>query len=116
MTLEGVYHYVVVHCQYWFLFFYRAETFLKQNTGDAAALQESQNLTMFLATQGQITTKLKGKLEVLSGVDDLLCEIVDLCCNLYDQKAFILPAEKHMLLKVSIWRLFFGKIFECLVL
>ena len=68
--------------------------------GDAAALQESQNLTMFLATQSQITTRLKGKLEVLQGSEDLLCEIVDLCCSLYDQKAFILPAEKHMLLKV----------------
>lgn len=55
---------------------------------------------MFLATQGQITNKLKSKLEVVPGFDDLLCEIVDLCCSLYEQKAFILPAEKHMLLKV----------------
>lgn len=74
---------------------------MKQNTGDPTALQESQNLTMFLATQGQITTKLKSKLEVVPGFEDLLCEIVDLCCTLYEQKAFILPAEKHMLLKVS---------------
>lgn len=89
-----------------YAFYKRSETFLKQNTGDPAALQESQNLTMFLATQSQITSKLKGKLEVLQGYEDLLCEIVDLCCSLYDQKAFILPAEKHMLLKVIGFTLF----------
>eukprot|EP00795_Rhopilema_esculentum_P000673 gene673-10379_t len=82
-----------------YAFYKRAETFLKQNT-DAAALQESQNLTMFLATQGQITSKLKSKLEVVPGYEDLLCEIIDLCCSLYDQKAYVLPSEKHMLLKV----------------
>ena len=71
--------------------------------GDAAALQESQNLTMFLATQDQITSKLKTKLEVVDGYEDVLCEIIDLCCTLYEQKAFILPAEKHMLLKVKIF-------------
>ena len=63
---------------------------------------------MFLATQSQITSKLKGKLEVLHGYEDLLCEIVDLCCSLYDQKAFILPAEKHMLLKVRFFKSMVG--------
>ena len=81
-------------------FYFRADTFLKQNTGDASGLQEAQNLTMFLATQDQITSKLKSKLEVVPGYEDLLCEIVDLCCNFYEQKAYVLPAEKHMLLKV----------------
>eukprot|EP00794_Sanderia_malayensis_P007099 gene7099-7902_t len=84
----------------------RAETFFKQNIGDAAAMQESQNLSMFLATQDQITNKLKDKLAVVPGHEDLLCEIVDLCCNLYEQKSYVLPAEKHMLLKVIGFTLF----------
>ena len=46
---------------------FRAETFLKQTAGDERALQESQNLTMFLATHDIITSKLKSSLEEIDG-------------------------------------------------
>ena len=75
---------------------------MKQNAGDASAVQEAQNLTMFLATQNIITTKLKERLETIEGYEELLSEIVQLCCYLYEMKMYVLPAEKHMLLKVSV--------------
>ena len=79
--------------------FFRAETFLKQTAGDEK-VQESHNLTMFLATHDIITTKLKSSLEEIEGYDDLFADIIQLACYFYEFKMYILPREKHLLLKV----------------
>ena len=81
---------------------FRAETFLKQTTGDEKAMRESQNLTMFLATHDIITNKLKTSLEEIEGYDELLADIIVLCCNFYEAKMYVAPKEKHLLLKVKV--------------
>ncbi|XP_065670394.1 cytoplasmic FMR1-interacting protein 1 homolog isoform X3 [Hydra vulgaris] len=89
-----------------FAFYKRAETFLKQTTNDARALQESQNLTMFLATHDIITTKLKAGLEDIEGSDEVLADIIQQACYFFEFKMYVLPKEKHLLLKVIGFTLF----------
>lgn len=83
----------------------RAAQFLKV-MADSQALQESQNLSMFLATQNKIRDTLKETLEKIPGYDDLLADIVNICVQMYDTKMYMLPAEKHMLVKVMGFGLF----------
>lgn len=83
----------------------RAAQFLKV-MADSQALQESQNLSMFLATQNKIRDTLKETLEKIVGYDDLLADIVNICVQMYETKMYMLPAEKHMLVKVMGFGLF----------
>ena len=54
-----------------YAFYKRAETFLKQTSGDDKAIKEQQLLTMFLATHDIVTKKLKDKLEEIEGYDEV---------------------------------------------
>lgn len=83
----------------------RAAQFLKV-LSDSQSLQESQNLSMFLATQNKIRDTLKESLEKISNYETLLCKIVNLCLQMYDDSRYILPFEKHMLVKVMGFGLF----------
>ena len=56
----------------------RAAQFLKV-LSDSASLQESQNLSMFLATQNKIRDSLKKVLENIPGYEELLADIISLC-------------------------------------
>jgi cytoplasmic FMR1 interacting protein len=78
----------------------RADTFLRRGTGDVSMIQESQNLSLFLANQNKITFLLKENLQKIPGYEDVLADVVNLCCKLYENNMYILPQEKHMLLKV----------------
>jgi cytoplasmic FMR1 interacting protein len=64
------------------------------------ALQESQNLSMFLATHDKIRTLLKERLEQIQGVDELLADVINLCISHFENKTYLLPSDKHMLIKV----------------
>lgn len=44
---------------------------------------------------------LQQQLEVINGYDELLADIVNLCVEYYENKMYLTPNEKHMLLKVS---------------
>lgn len=65
-------------------------------------IQESQNLSLFLATQKKLTFLLKDGLEKIAGYEDVLADVLNLCCKLYENNLYIQPHEKHMLLKVLI--------------
>ncbi|GAV08221.1 hypothetical protein RvY_17946 [Ramazzottius varieornatus] len=82
----------------------RAAQFLKSQ--DSQALQESQNLSMFLATQNRIRSTLKENLEKIEGFDDLLADIVNICLYMYETHMYLFPHEKHMLVKVMGFSLF----------
>ncbi len=73
---------------------------------DSQALQESQNLSMFLATQGKIRDTLKDNLEKIRNYEDLFCDVVNICLHMFESKAYLTPAEKHMLVKVMGFGLF----------
>jgi len=67
---------------------------------DPQTLQESQNLSMFLATQNKIRDTLKQSVEDVAGSDDLLSDVVNLAVYMYENHMYLLPSEKHMLVKV----------------
>ena len=67
---------------------------------DPQTLQESQNLSMFLATQNKIRDTLKQSLQEVPGYEDLLSDVVNLAVYMYENHMYLLPSEKHMLVKV----------------
>ncbi|XP_053514793.1 LOW QUALITY PROTEIN: cytoplasmic FMR1-interacting protein 1 [Artibeus jamaicensis] len=77
----------------------RAAQFLRK-MADPQSIQESQNLSMFLANHNKITQSLQQQLEVISGYEELLADIVNLCVDYYENRMYLTPSEKHMLLKV----------------
>ncbi|KAI1287333.1 Cytoplasmic FMR1-interacting protein [Halotydeus destructor] len=83
----------------------RAAQFLKV-LSDSASLQESQNLSMFLATQNKIRDTLKKVLEKIPGYEELIADVVNLATMMHETKMYMLPSEKHMLVKVIGFGLF----------
>lgn len=83
----------------------RAAQFLKVMS-DSQTLQESQNLSMFLATQNKIRDTVKENLEKISGYEELLADVVNICVHMFDTKMYLTPSEKHMLVKVMGFGLF----------
>ncbi|OXB73926.1 UNVERIFIED_CONTAM: hypothetical protein H355_008221 [Colinus virginianus] len=124
----------------------RAAQFLRK-MADPQSIQESQNLSMFLANHNRITQAspfplnqrnlpridrsdlakaesisgwtaaisalfvgsflmivgvwcLHQQLEVIPGYEELLADIVNICVDYYENKMYLTPSEKHMLLKV----------------
>ncbi|XP_065179360.1 cytoplasmic FMR1-interacting protein 2-like [Sycon ciliatum] len=82
--------------------FKRAEGFVKQQQGggDQSSIMELQTLSMFLATNNKLTMNLKEALDEIPSYEDILIEVVSLCCNLYETKRYIVPSAKHTILKV----------------
>ena len=64
-------------------------------------IEESQNLSLFLANQNKITFLLKEGLETIQGYDDVLADVLTLCVKLYESNMYITPNDKHVLLKVQ---------------
>jgi cytoplasmic FMR1 interacting protein len=83
----------------------RAAQFLKVMS-DSHTLQESQNLSMFLATQNKIRDTVKDTLEKISGFEELICDVVNIAVHMFEQKMYLTPEEKHMLVKVMGFGLF----------
>uniref|UniRef100_A0AAY5EBG1 CYRIA/CYRIB Rac1 binding domain-containing protein n=1 Tax=Electrophorus electricus TaxID=8005 RepID=A0AAY5EBG1_ELEEL len=77
----------------------RAAQFLRKMS-EPSSIQESQNLSMFLANHNKITQSLQQQLEVINSYEELLADIVNLCVDYYENKMYLTPSEKHMLLKV----------------
>ena len=63
-------------------------------------IEESQNLSLFLANQNKITLLLKEGLETIQGYDDVLADVLSLSVRLHESNMYITPNEKHVLLKV----------------
>lgn len=70
---------------------------------DSHTLQESQNLSMFLATQNKIRDTVKENLEKIAGYEDLLSDVVNLAVHMFESKMYLTPNEKHMLVKVILY-------------
>lgn len=86
---------------FWYSFYLsRADTFLRRGTGDVSMIEESQNLSLFLANQHKITHMLKDDLVKISGYEDVLADVLNLCVKLYEGHMYITPNDKYILLKV----------------
>ncbi|KYQ91088.1 component of SCAR regulatory complex [Tieghemostelium lacteum] len=81
-----------------FAFFRRATSVLRKNSDDQS--QEYHNLYLFLANQNSITNTLKNELSGIERFDDVLPIIVNQCADYLEQEKYILPSEKHCLLRV----------------
>lgn len=81
------------------IWYFRAAQFLKV-IADPQALQESQNLSMFLATQNKIRDMLKEVLQSTPGYEELLADVINICVNMYESRLYLEPSEKYMLVKV----------------
>jgi len=90
-----------------FSFFKRASGFLrKQMSGVEDQTQENHTLYLFLANQNSITTTLKQELHNIEKFDDVLPIIVNQCADFLEQELYVLPSEKHCLLRVMPFLLF----------
>jgi cytoplasmic FMR1 interacting protein len=67
---------------------------------DPQVMTESQNLSMFLATQNKIRDMMKGALETTPGYEELLADVVSISVHMYENRLFLEPGEKNMLVKV----------------
>ena len=65
-----------------------------------AEFQEFHNLTTFLATTNSIRDPLKESLVVIPGYEDILADIVNICVQMFENKMYLGPTEKNMLVKV----------------
>ncbi|CAH3019681.1 unnamed protein product [Porites evermanni] len=83
-----------------YAFYKRADTFLRRGTGDVSMIEESQNLSLFLANQNKITFLLKEGLETIQGYEDVLADVLNQSVRLHESNMYITPTEKHLLLKV----------------
>ncbi|KAL7645445.1 UNVERIFIED_CONTAM: hypothetical protein RMT77_003831 [Armadillidium vulgare] len=83
----------------------RAAQFLKVMS-DTQSLQESQNLSMFLATQNKIRDSLKEKLQAIPAHEELLSDVVNISVHMFESKMYLTPKEKQMLVKVMGFGLF----------
>ena len=59
---------------------------------------------MFLATNDIVRTNLKRALEDpekgVPGYDEILCDVVNTSVQMFENKLYLLPQEKHILVKV----------------
>lgn len=67
---------------------------------DSQKLQESQNLSVFLATPNKIRANLSEALEKIQNSEEVLADVISICVNMFDQQLFVTVEEKHMLVKV----------------
>lgn len=74
--------------------------------GDQASIMESNNLSMFLATQNIIRDTLKDALQTVKGYEDLFADVIRICVHMYEHNMYIEPNEKYMLVKVMAFGLF----------
>ena len=86
----------------WSACYQRAVQYLKTATDMA----RGQNLSLFIGTQGSIRNDLKAALGKIANYENLLCDIVNICLEMYEQKKYLSPVEKNMLVNVMAFSLF----------
>lgn len=78
----------------------RAAQCLKASSMDIEGLRESQTLSMNLATKNSIRDTLRTRLAEIPGCEELLADVVNTCVQMYENRIYLEPAEKYLLVKV----------------
>lgn len=91
-----------------FAFWKRADQFLNtgKKTVNPEEIVQSQQLGVFLATQNSVTNALASSLRKIENYQDVIAEIINECALLIENQQYILPDEKHQLLKTMSFGLF----------
>jgi hypothetical protein len=63
---------------------------------------DHQALYSFLGTRNVFAMKLKEKLAQIQQHDELLIDLINYCCQMLDNRSFLIPNVKYMLLKVCL--------------
>eukprot|EP00040_Diaphanoeca_grandis_P031270 m.186745 g.186745 ORF g.186745 m.186745 type:complete len:1253 (-) comp32277_c0_seq1:190-3948(-) len=84
-----------------FAFWKRADSLINDVTAstDPNQIMESQHLGVFLAQQDSIMNNLLKELKGIENYEAVFAEIVNECAKLIENKMYILPDEKHQLLR-----------------
>ena len=67
---------------------------------------ENQKLNIFLASRDSFSMKLRSDLHASMVGEEILLEVIERCCSLYERKVHVLPEDKHMLLRALAFALF----------
>ncbi|RDD41868.1 Cytoplasmic FMR1-interacting protein 2 [Trichoplax sp. H2] len=89
-----------------FALYKRACTIIKHAIIEGGGIKDAQDFSLFLASQDAITTGLKKQLEEINGFEDVLAEVINLCINFYENKKYMTPKGKFMLLRVMGYSLY----------
>ena len=73
---------------------------------DADDIVEERNMSFFFATQNSIMMKLRECVITIPGHDEVIANIINDCASLYESGNYVLPSEKHTLLKVMAFGLY----------
>ncbi|EDQ89698.1 uncharacterized protein MONBRDRAFT_32353 [Monosiga brevicollis MX1] len=84
-----------------FSFYNRAHGFLNKGKDlNPEDVSQSHKMAFFLATQDSLTQELVQQLRAVDNYVDVLYEIALHCVTMYEKGQYVLPSEKHTLLKV----------------
>lgn len=71
---------------------------LSSSMGEEEMIQ-NQKLSSFLATRDQYSHALRLAVQAVKG-EELLIDVLEKCCDLYERKMYVVPQDKYMLLRV----------------
>ena len=80
--------------------FRRAGQFLTRFS-DMKQQEESQSLSMFLASHDKITEELKTRLAVIANYDELIIDIITTCINYYENNRYLGSVKNGLLVTPS---------------
>ena len=81
--------------------FRRAGQFLTRFS-DMKQQEESQSLSMFLASHDKITEELKTRLAVIANYDELIIDIITTCINYYENNRYLGSVKNGLLVTPSL--------------
>lgn len=85
------------------LHLFSAHGFLSKGQAiNSEEVAKERDTAFFLATQDSIKNSLVAELRKITGYVDVLHEIASQCALMFEKKRYVLPEEKHMLVRVCI--------------
>jgi hypothetical protein len=85
----------------------RAYGYLKGSVNlDSQELAEERLMVFFFATTNSLTQQLRLALEAVSDFEEVLALIACDCATMYERGMYVLPSEKHSLLKIMAFTLY----------
>eukprot|EP00727_Mastigamoeba_balamuthi_P007648 m51a1_g3503 hypothetical protein (1525) ;mRNA; r:844019-848861 len=78
----------------------------KAQPGQDDQTQENHVLYLFLANQNAVSSRLKEELKDCDGAEDALIQVALTCASALEEGRYVLPSEKHCLLRVMPYALY----------
>ena len=85
-----------------------------QHFKEQKEIAESEELQMWLATHNAILTTVKSNIQKVPAFEDLMCDVVICCVQMYEAQTYLLPSEKHGIVEVCSSFQFCCSLLQCL--